>query len=390
MNLEAIEKVANAVLYEGYMLYPYRASSIKNRQRFNFGVLYPEGFDASSQRTEFLVCDDGAEIDLAIRYLRLDAEERAYEQSIRIPGLSLRALTTAPHAAVDDIGEVHVSATPAVEGCFRLTIEIRNRHVSPFENTREKILIDSMISVHTIATVRRGSFPSMLDPPPHLRQAAAQCRNEGAWPVLAGEVDSHNAILASPIILYDYPQIAPESPQNLFDATEIDEILTLRILTLTDEEKAEIRRGDERVRALLEQTESLPPEHLMKLHGALRGLPPAKTVCVFGVDLQKGDRVRLWPQKSADIMDIALQGKIATIEAIEEDIEGNIQFAVVIDDDPGRDLGELRQPGHRFFFGPEEVEPLALGVESAGRTNAAESADQTSVAPMSAAEGAAS
>lgn len=167
-------------------------------------------------------------------------------------------------------------------------------------------------------------------------------------------------MLSSPVILYDYPRVAPESPQNLFDSTEIDEILTLRILTLTDEEKAEIRKGDQRARALLERTENMPPEQLMRLHGVLRGLPGQKAVRVFGVDLRRGDRVRLWPQKSADIMDIALRGRLATIESIEQDIEGNVQLAVVIDDDPGRDLGELRQPGHRFFFGPEEVEPLDM------------------------------
>ena len=80
-------------------------------------------------------------------------------------------------------------------------------------------------------------------------------------------------------------------------------------------------------------------------------------VHVFGVELRAGDRVRLWPQKKADIMDMALEGKVALIEAIEQDFEDNIQLAVVLDDDPGRDLGMMRQPGHRFFFSPHEVEP---------------------------------
>ena len=87
---------------------------------------------------------------------------------------------------------------------------------------------------------------------------------------------------------------------------------------------------------------------------------PLESVRVFGIDLKRGDRVRLWPRKGADILDIALAGQTAQIEAIEQDYEDNILFAVVLDDDPGRDLGMLRQPGHRFFFSPEEVEPLAL------------------------------
>jgi hypothetical protein len=85
---------------------------------------------------------------------------------------------------------------------------------------------------------------------------------------------------------------------------------------------------------------------------------PPESVTVFGVELRVGDRVRLWPQKTADIMDLALTGKVAIIEAIEQDFEDKIQVAVVLDDDPGREFGMMRQPGHRFFFGAEEVEPF--------------------------------
>jgi hypothetical protein len=88
---------------------------------------------------------------------------------------------------------------------------------------------------------------------------------------------------------------------------------------------------------------------------------PPECVRVFGVDLRIGDRVRLWPQKQADIMDMALAGKVALIEAIEQDFEDQVQFAVVLDDDPGREFGMMRQPGHRFFFSPDEVEPVGDG-----------------------------
>jgi hypothetical protein len=84
-----------------------------------------------------------------------------------------------------------------------------------------------------------------------------------------------------------------------------------------------------------------------------------ESVRVFGIDLKRGDRVRLWPQKTADIMDMALQGKIAVIEAIEQDFDDRIHVAVVVEDDPGREFGLMRQPGHRFFFSPEEIEPLS-------------------------------
>ena len=81
-------------------------------------------------------------------------------------------------------------------------------------------------------------------------------------------------------------------------------------------------------------------------------------VCVSGVDVKPGDRVRLRPKFGADIFDLALSGKIAVVEAIEQDYEGKTHLAVVVEDDPGRDLGMMRQPGHRFFFSADEVEPV--------------------------------
>jgi hypothetical protein len=130
------------------------------------------------------------------------------------------------------------------------------------------------VSAHTILGAENGSFVSLLDPPEELGNLAADCTNLGTWPVLVGEDGARDAMLSSPIILYDYPQIAPESPGSLFDGTEIDEILSLRILTMTDEEKREMRQSDERAREILERTDNMPPEQFMKLHGVLRGLRP--------------------------------------------------------------------------------------------------------------------
>ncbi len=118
--------------------------------------------------------------------------------------------------------------------------------------------------------MEQGEFLSLLEYPENLAGLVAQCENLGTWPVLVG--DSADTMLSSPIILYDHPQIAPESAGNLFDSTEIDEILSLRILTLSDQEKREVRESDDRARAILERTENMPQEQWMKLHGALRGL----------------------------------------------------------------------------------------------------------------------
>ncbi len=89
---------------------------------------------------------------------------------------------------------------------------------------------------------------------------------------------------------------------------------------------------------------------------------PPQSVQVFGVEIRKGSKVRLWPQKTADIMDMALKGQVAIVESIEQDFDDVVHLAVVLDDDPGKDFGMMRQPGHRFFFSPQEVEPLELPI----------------------------
>jgi hydrogenase maturation protease len=136
--------------------------------------------------------------------------------------------------------------------------------------------MQSLISTHIILGVKDGEFVSLLEPPAELQELASSCQNIGAWPVLVGKPGQRDTVLASPIILYDYPQIAPESAGDLFDGTEIDEILSLRIMTLTDEEKREIRESDDRAREILDRTEAIPPEQFMKLHGVVRGLRPLK------------------------------------------------------------------------------------------------------------------
>jgi len=158
---------------------------------------------------------------------------------------------------------------------YKLTINILNR--TPLENapemSRDAALMVSMVSAHTIIKLRGGEFISLLEPAEEFRDAVAACNNTGAFPVLVGESGECDVMLSSPIILYDYPEIAPESAGDLFDGTEIDEILTLRIMTLTDEEKREMRDVDERARRILERTENMPAEQFWKMHGAMRSLP---------------------------------------------------------------------------------------------------------------------
>jgi hydrogenase maturation protease len=271
------------------------------------------------------------------------------------------------------LGTIETTTTPFDEHVFKVTVRIKNQTpVTPADlENQDAIIMRTFASTHTILQISGGEFISLLEPPPEYAEAAAACKNMHTWPVLVGEAKQgdRDTMLSSPIILYDYPQIAPESAGDLFDGAEIDEILTLRIMTMTDAEKTEMRQVDEQARKILERTEMLPDDHLLKMHGSMRGVPTAgedffnpgkklQSATVNGVQLKAGDRVRIRPKKRADIMDIALDGKIAMIEAVEEDVENQVHFALVLDDDPGRDLGLLRQSGHRFFYSADEVEPI--------------------------------
>jgi hypothetical protein len=329
MNLARVDQIAKAVLYEGYMLYPYRPSSVKNRQRWTFGVVYPQAYseaqggeEACSMRTECLVSgNSGSILEVAVRFLHLqtrsthsspdaskalpDGWQEAVEREIKLPECSLQRLCREGlchafgfpcHTHVDSErnengesvatiwhrqeaveGHVQVSAVTASDDVFKVCIRVRNLTALEIPAaSRDAALTHSLVSTHTVLGVRGGQFISLLEAPTELQELAAHCQNVGAWPVLVGDPGERDTLLASPIILYDYPQIAPESAGDLFDGTEIDEILSLRIMTLTDEEKREIRQSDHRARQILDRTEAMPSEQFMKLHGAVRGLRPLK------------------------------------------------------------------------------------------------------------------
>jgi hypothetical protein len=276
-------------------------------------------------------------VDLKVRFLQDEIE-----REVTCSGLALAAESARREFAFPPIeGAVEVESMAVAERLFRLTVRIRNNGSA-----------GSMLSAHTLLGARDGAFVSLLEPPEEYRPAAVACHNIGTWPVLAGREGERELMLSSPIILYDYPQIAPESVGDFFDGTEIDEMLTLRVLTLSDNEKAELRGGGDQAREILARTEALPAEQVAKMHGAIRGLRKAR------LEFREGDRVRLRPRKKADIFDIALAGKVAIVESVERDFEDRVHLAVTVEDDPGRDFGIARQIGHRFFFSPEEVELL--------------------------------
>lgn len=346
MNGAFVIRIASAVLYEGYILYPYRPS-LKNRQRWTFGGLYPEAYcqaqrgESAHSQTECLVRGSmTTNLAASVRFLHLtlrrvgefipplaawvDGEEppfrpvetlrvgdrlfhswqEAEEREVTLGEMVLSELLAHPQGktfafparrtleplrgAAGEFcgilvreqqalcGTVEVSAVAGAEELFRVTLRVVNR--TPLEGSahrsRDDALLHSLVSTHAILGVGDGEFVSLLDPPECWRAAASTCQNVGTWPVLVGEEGQKDTMFSSPIILYDYPQVAPESPGDFFDGTEIDEMLTLRILTLTDEEKRAMAAVDERAGALLARTETLAREQLLGLHGTSRGFRP--------------------------------------------------------------------------------------------------------------------
>ena len=416
MNQELIDKIVNAVLYEGYILYPYRASSKKNqRERFTFGRIYPQEYsDAQNGRepclmqTEFLMRNEShdAALEISVRFLqplaretggqvcdRTDSERRiwleAMEREVKLSPVPLNQVIARSHAfeflaaetsdgpivrRTEGInGQIELETRTVDSATVRIRVRIFNKTQLPEDaiENQDAVLMRTFASTHTILHVPGGKFVSLLDPDPDCIELTETCRNIGTWPVLVGDKEKHerDTMLSSPIILYDYPQIAQESTGDFFDSTEIDELLTLRVQSLTDTEKMEMRHVDEQARKILERAENLRPEQFLKMHGTLREVRktneeffnPAQrreSAVVDGVTLKAGDRVRIRPKRRADVMDIALDGKIAIIEAVEEDVDKNVHFAVVLEDDPGRDIGLMRHVGHRFFYAADEVEPL--------------------------------
>jgi hypothetical protein len=445
-SFELARKVADAVLYEGYLLYPYRASAAKNQARWQFGVLMPRlwsehGPDEpwATQTECLLEPEEATTVRVLVRFLHVqaktvevvDVEAGTFHQADTLPvdGSELvpwdeaaeqEVAVEAPLARLLDgelatplerpggrrvepvnsaagrlvgrtvrrrwpvLGSVKLSAE-RLEGPYglvrlRLVLENATAWNDPGAD-RSVALRHSLVAAHSLIGIDQGVFLSLLDPPEWAKPAAEACQNLHTWPVLIGDEGRRDAMLSSPIILYDHPTIAPESPGDLFDATEIDEILTLRTMALTEEEKREARATDERAAAIIDRVDNMPPELLERLHGAVRYLkgvegteeeepelvpwwdpgadrtvsPETDGVVVAGVTLARGSRVRLRPGQRADAQDMFLAGRLATVEAVFLDVDGNRHLAVTLDEDPAADL--QRWHGRFLYFSPDEVEP---------------------------------
>jgi len=438
-----VRKVADAMLYEGYILYPYRASAQKNHSRWQFGVLMPPGYTAvdpsesSALQAECVFEQHGQpSVAVTVRFLQVQRRhtegaaldpgvpavwDEAVEQEVTVivPSQVLSgdgAVTpfTVPGGEETEVppdggrvtrrrepltGLVSVRATP-LPGPWqaaRLTVRVTNESGGTAAS-RDEALPTALVAAHLIITMTDGAFLSMTDPPEWASPEVAACQNTGCWPVLAGPEGSRQVMLASPIILPDHPQIARESAGELFDGTEIDEILTLRTLALSDEEKAAARATDPRAAALIDRVDAMDAPTMEQLHGTIRAItgqpitglspadnppggPPALTtdasgqgvpwwdpgadasvspdtdhVVIAGHRVARGSRVILRPgARRADAQDMFLAGRAAEVEAVLLDVDDTAYLAVTLADDLAADLQAAH--GRFLYFSPDEVEP---------------------------------
>ena len=403
MSFDRARRIADAVLLEGYVLYPYRASSTKNRWRFPFGVLAPRvwseagGCEPWWLEAQCLVAAEATpRLRGLVRFLR--ARRRTTTAAGAAPetwdegepcelelaadardGFTVRVFELAggreeesPRdgggAVVRERGPVRgrisVRWEPLGDGPARWRVSVRVENETPWverQARRDAILPSSCLATHLVLAVEGGAFLSLLDPPPGARAAAEACRSTCTHPVLVGADGRGDLVLAAPIILPDHPRIAPESPGDFFDATEIDELLALRTRMLTEDEKREARATDPRAAALLDRVDALGPGELEQLHGAFRDLAAAemapRPATGARTSLRPGDRVRLRPSaRRTDAQDLLYAGHVATVRAVREDVDGGEWLAVTIDDDPAAELHDWY--GRHHHYRPDEVEPV--------------------------------
>jgi hypothetical protein len=459
-SLDRVRAIADAVLYEGYLLYPYRASSSKNQSRWQFGVLGPPLASAQSfaddpgMSFQCLMATDaklGASVDVVLRFLQLQTRSveelsgdghrpvtelvvdgravlswdeavecefalpsydvvwamgagtpPAIRTAVEIPGAKeIEPVVDASGTAVGRIirrrlpvhAEVSIVAE-ADDGLAKLTVDVQNTHPETVHG-KDDAIRRSLIGTHALVVVDGGHFVSLLDPPDFAVAAAARCTQRRCFPVLVGPTGSTDIVLGSPIILYDHPEIADQSAGALFDSTEIDEILTLRVMTMTDAEKAEARATDPRAAEIIDRCDEMSSETLQALHGVLRdphrspaaptGLadptvepsgadfdtgdvpwwdpaadesvsPDEDVIVIDGVIVSKGSLVRVHPSRRADAQDLFFADQVARVTAVLSDVDGGSHVALVLVDDPAADMHEWY--GRYFYFAPEELEPL--------------------------------
>jgi hypothetical protein len=418
MRFDLARTIADAVMMEGYALYPFRASAPKNRYRWTFGALAPRTWSEAGGcepwwlEAQVLVAGRPNRIAGQLRFFHIerrrtqDADAREVASLDDGSGLAVawdegivetidfdvpveddceRVFALEPLHVTDSHGDGRVirerraltgrillrhDAITADQPLARVTIRVEN--TTPWTDlaaTREQVIASALASTHLVLGVDGGELLSAIDPPSWAATAAATCTSTGTYPVLVGPPGTAEVVLAAPFVMYDHPQVAPESAGDLCDACEIDELLVLRTRTMTDDEKRWARATDKRVAEMIDRSDALPAEWLARLHGATRDLHAGEMIAreplARGSDpdmvppgVTIGAKVRLCPSpRRTDAQDLLYIGRTATVAAIKHDVDGSIFLAVTIDDDPAAELHGWY--GRFHYYRTDEVELLA-------------------------------
>jgi hypothetical protein len=354
-----LERLVDSLLFEGYALYPYTPGATKNATPTPFGIVYPHDY-AQNQTHAFdrmqmqFVVEKDAVVTGEVRFLQASGEKhRAVERRVRLGVAPARVSFD-----FDDLeGVADIDAETLPDGRSRVTLKVENTTPLTEEEAtadRKDALLKSMLSTHLLACTENGA--KIMSPLERGDDGVAGCCQVNTWPVLATPGD--DAILAPTFMLPEHPEIAPESVNDFFDGTEIEEALVLHIQALSDQEREEISAQDPKVREMLARADATTPQQLMDLHGRVRlEDPPGERAVTFeGVTYKRGDKVVLRPPLDADVYDKMLDGRKATIHRLFMRVDDRLHLGVTVDDDPMQEI--LGESGRFLFFFAEEVEVL--------------------------------
>jgi hypothetical protein len=354
-----LERLVDSLLFEGYALYPYTPGATKNATPTPFGIVYPHDYAQlqthafDRMQMQFIVEKD-AVVTGEVRFLQASGEKhRAVERRVQL-GVA-PAKVSFDFDDLEGIADIDAETLP--DGRSRVTLKVENTTPLTEEEAtadRKDALLKSMLSTHLLASTENGA--KIMSPLERGDDGVAGCCQVNTWPVLATPGD--DAILAPTFMLPEHPEIAPESVNDFFDGTEIEEALVLHIQALSDQEREEISAQDPKVREMLARADATTPQQLMDLHGRVRlEDPPGERAVTFeGVTYKRGDKVILRPPLDADVYDKMLDGRKATIHRLFMRVDDRLHLGVTVDDDPMQEI--LGESGRFLFFFAEEVEVL--------------------------------
>ena len=361
-----LERLVDSLLFEGYALYPYTPESRKNATPTPFGIVYPGDYARNEthafdrMQMQGVVTDADALVTGEVRFLQGAGEKhQATERRVQLGAAPSRVVFE--FDGVEGYAELAVERLPS--GMGRVTLQVEN--TTPLTEAeasadRYDVLPKAMLNTHLLARVEGGQ--RFLSPLERGDDGVAGCCQVNTWPVLATRED--DALLAPTIMLPDHPEIAPESVNDFFDGTEIEEALVLHIQALSDQEREEIAAQDPKVREMLARADATTPQQLMDLHGRVRiqDPPGEREVTVDGVTYRRGQKVILHPPLDADVYDKMLDGRKATIHRLFIRLDDNemgerLHLGVTVDDDPMQEI--LGESGRFLFFFSDEVEVVS-------------------------------